>query len=281
MIMFHQSARILSFAIITAISFAGLLLSSGLHAQARDLIVIANPQAPHKYLENGIPQGIDIEVLDTVFDRLGISYKVEFIESDSRILQEARNGSADMLLVFSRNAEREEYLVYPEESYVDINWNLFVRAEDKDRIKFETFADLEGLLIGITRDISYTDAFLNAGLNFDVAATNDLQIGKLLAHRFDAVPLNTMSTLYELKQTGQLDEVFYLPKPLKSKPYYNVFTKASSFPGIKDLPARYDAVVRELKADGTIARIMRKYIGNEAPGPRPETAQPENHRLPG
>jgi len=253
--------RLLSIGVISTLIIVGLLFSSGSFAQARDLIVIANPQAPLKFEEDGVPRGIDIEVIDAVFNRLGIPYQVEFIESDARIQQEARNGTADMLLVFSKNAEREQYLVYPNESYVDISWNLFVRAEDKGRIKYESLEDLQGLLIGITRDISYTDEFLNSGLTFDVAAKNDLQIGKLLAGRFDAVPLNTISTLYELKEKGQLDKVYYLPKPLKSKPYYNVFTKASSYPGIEDLPSKYDAVVKELKADGTIDGIIAKYIG--------------------
>lgn len=246
---------------ITILAFAALLFSAGAFAQERDLIVIANPQAPFKFEDNGIPKGIDIEVIDAVFERLGVSYQVEFITSDARIQQEARNGRADMLLVFSKNAEREQYLIYPTESYVDISWNLFVRSEDKDRIKFDTLEDLDGLLIGITRDISYTEEFLNAGLNFDVAATNDLQIGKLLARRFDAVPLNTINTLYDLKQSGQLDKVYPLPKPIKTKPYFNVFTRNSSYPDIEGLAERYDAVIRQLKADGTINGIMQKYIG--------------------
>lgn len=260
---YNQIRKLVDISVVSTLIFVGLLVLSVPSAGARDLIVIANPQAPFKFEENGVPTGIDIEVIDAVFDRLGISYKVDFIEADARIQQEARNGTADMLLVFSKNAEREEYLVYPEESYVDISWNLFVRAEDRDRIKYESLADLEGLLIGITRDISYTDAFLNSGLKFDVAAKNDLQIGKLLAGRFDAVPMNTLSTLHELKQSGDLEKVHFLPKPLKSKPYYNVFTRASTFPGIEDLPARYDAVIKELKADGTIDRIMQKYVGDD------------------
>ncbi|MCK7614391.1 substrate-binding periplasmic protein [Roseibium sediminicola] len=263
MIVFGKTIRNLKIGIAVLLAFAGLMPSSGPQAQVRDLLVIANPQAPHKFEENGVPKGIDIEVIDKVFERLNISYKVDFIETDSRILREARNGSMDMLLLFSKNPEREEYLVYPKESYVNISWNFFVRAEDKDRIKYESLADLEGLLIGITRDISYTEEFLNSGLRFDVDVQNHLQIGKLVAGRFDAVPLNTMSTLYELKQNDQLDEVSYLAKPLKSKPYYNVFVKASTYPGIESLPARYDAVIKELKADGTIDGIVRKYIGDD------------------
>ncbi|WP_428526214.1 substrate-binding periplasmic protein [Roseibium sp.] len=253
--------RLTTLSILTALLIPMLVLIQK-PASAADLVVLAKPEAPFKFEESGQPQGIDIEVIDAVFDKLGISYKVEFIRSDARIQEDARNGRADMLLVFSKNAKRQEYLTYPEESYVDIGWNFFIRSEDQDKIVYESFDDLKDLKIGITKDISYTPEFLASGLSFEESPRSELQIGKLLAKRFDAVPMNTISTLYEQNKEGNLDKIAYLPKPLKSKAYYNVFTKASKYPGIEGLPAKYDAAVRELKADGTIDAIFAKYLGN-------------------
>jgi len=230
-------------------------------AAARDLIILATPEEPYKFVENGTYKGIDIEVIDEVMRRLGLTYSIELIESGTRIQQEAMSGRADMLLLFSRKPERLEFLHYPQESYIDISWNFFIRAADEGKVEFETFEDLKGLQIGITQDFSYTPEFLTSGLSFQTIPRNTLQIGMLLAKRIDAVPMNTISTLYEEKKAGRLENLTYLPKPLITKPYYNVFSKASGYPDIEGLVVRYDSAIREMKADGTLDGILIKYLG--------------------
>jgi polar amino acid transport system substrate-binding protein len=148
---------------LTGLAFA-LLLGAGV-AVARDLIVLATPEEPYKFEENGVFKGIDIEVLDEVMRRLGLRYSVELVESGTRIQQEARAGRADILLLFSRKPDREEYLIYPQESYIDISWHFFIRAENEGKITFESFEDLKGLQIGITQDFAYTPEFLNSDLD--------------------------------------------------------------------------------------------------------------------
>lgn len=244
----------------------GLLLLTGA-ASARDLIILATPEEPYKFLEDGIYKGIDIEVVDEVMRRLGHTYKVEFVDSGARIQQEARAGRADMLLLFSKKPDRMDFLIYPGESYIDISWNFFIRAEDEGKITYETFNDLKELHIGITQDFSYTPDFLQSGLNFQTIPRNSLQIGMLLAKRLDAVPMNTISTLYEEKKAGRLDQLSYLPKPLTTKPYYNVFAKASGYPDIEGLAASYDETIRAMQADGTLDAILVKYLGRR-PGSR-------------
>ncbi|WP_428688107.1 substrate-binding periplasmic protein [Roseibium sp.] len=246
----------------------GLLATAGT-ATARDLVILATPEEPYKFLDSGVYKGIDIEVIDEVMKRLGVTYRVELIESGTRIQQEARTGRADMLLLFSKKKDRLDYLIYPRESYLDISWNFFIRAEDEGRIKYERFDDLKDLQIGITQDFAYTPDFLKSGLDFQTVTRNNLQIGMLLAKRLDAVPMNAISTLYEEKKAGRLDKLSYLPKPLITKPYYNVFARASTYPDIEDLAARYDETIRAMKADGTLDAILIKYLGR-----RPDTHTP-------
>lgn len=235
------------------------LLAGG--AAARDLVILATPEEPYKFVEDGVHKGIDVEVIDEVMRRLGLTYSLELIESGTRIQQEAMSGRADMLLLFSRKPERMAFLHYPQESYIDISWNFFIRAEDEDRISFEDFPDLNGLQIGITQDFAYTPEFLTSGLSFQTVPRNTLQIGMLLAKRIDAVPMNTISTLYEEKKAGRLDKLSYLPRPLITKPYYNVFAKASTYPDIEGLVTRYDEAILAMKADGTLDAILVKYLG--------------------
>ncbi len=228
---------------------------------AREFKIIANPQEPFKFKENGKMKGIDVEILDIIMKRLRVNYKLRLIKSDSRIQEEARTGRADMLILFSKKKSRMEYLIYPKESYIDLKWNFFIRIEDKGKFKFNSLKDLKGYKIGATKDISYTPEFWNAGLNLDIVTTNFLQVRKLIGKRFDLVPLNTLSTLYEEKKRGNLHKLSYLPKPLKSKPYYNVFTKASNYPEKQKLIKKYDKIVRKMKVDGSIKRLFNKYFG--------------------
>ena len=63
---------------------AGFVLSMALlagTASARDLVVLATPEEPYKFLEDGVYKGIDVEVLDEVMRRLGLSYSLELVES--------------------------------------------------------------------------------------------------------------------------------------------------------------------------------------------------------
>lgn len=69
---------------------------------ARDFTIIASPQAPHKFVEDGVIKGIDVEVIDHVMKRLDVNYKIRLINSAARIIQEAKSGRADMILLLSK-----------------------------------------------------------------------------------------------------------------------------------------------------------------------------------
>ncbi len=245
--------------------FIFLLIFSGTlsAAYARDFIVLAIPQAPFKYEENGQIKGIDVDVLRLVMKRLGLTLKVKLIDADTRLLQEAKMGRADMLLLFSKKKSRMSYLTYPEQSYIDLTWNFFIRSEDKTKITYESFADLKGLIVGATKSNAYTPEFWAAGLNLLTVPFNRLQLKMLLGKRTDIVALNTINTLYEEKNSGVLEKITYLPKALKTKPYYNVFAKASTHPDMAYLQKNYSVIIQDLKQDGVIERIFQKYLGRE------------------
>lgn len=244
------------------IIFPIVLLVFSAPVYSRLFTIIASPQAPHKYIENGVAKGIDVEVIDHVMDRLHIKYKIKFIKSAARIVKEAKSGRADMVLLFSKNEARLRYLLYPAESYINLSWNFFILKENAGMIDYQSFADLQNLRVGITKNIAYTPAFLHADLDFDLASKNELQIKKLLSKRIEIVPLNTISTLYQAKKQGYSDKLAYLSKPLKSKAYYNAFSIASQHPDKQKVIAHYDQLIRELKNEKVIAAIVDKYLKN-------------------
>jgi polar amino acid transport system substrate-binding protein len=234
-------------------------------AWARDLIIAGIPEEPNRWVANGKIVGIDPDVIDYVMKKLGIPYKIELVSSSARLEANAKENPAvyDMVFTYSYTADRDKYLFYPKESHISFNWNFFYLKENEGKFVFSEYKDLAKWTIGFTKGMSYSDDFLKAikevPLKIDEITTNEQQLDKLLAKRFDLVPLNTKATLYEAQKLGVLDKISYLPKPIKDKDYFNTFVRASDYPGLTDVAARYDEVLKQMKKDGSLAKILAKY----------------------
>ncbi len=231
------------------------------HASSLPFKIVANPQAPYKFENDGLPAGIDYDVISIVMAELEIPFELRFIQSDGRIHALAKSGDIDMALLFSKTADREKYLHYPQESYVDISWHFFILKTRENDIRFETLSDLRGLVIGATRDIAYTEEFWQSGLKLDRVTGNHLQLPKLQNGRIDAVPLNTISTLYQIHQDPRLSNITFLDTALKKKAYYNVISRRSQHPDTKKVISHYDAIILALKRNGKIKEIYQRYLG--------------------
>ncbi len=240
-----------------------IFVSSPLVAQPqsqRQFIMAGDVEPVFRYIDdNGQVIGIDIEIIDLVMKELKIPYKFTLIKPTARGVAEAKSGKVDMLISKIMKEDRKLYLIYPQETYRNIAWNFFIRKEDKGKIKYNSLDDLKSLKVGATKSFAYTDDFWAANLDLDVMPVNDRQIDKLIAKRFDIVPMTTLSTLYKLKNNGQIDKIAYLPKALVYTKLYNVFTKASTYPNKKKLIKEYDLVIRKLTESGQIKAIFDKY----------------------
>lgn len=233
---------------------------------SRELIIAGIPEEPNRWIDtSGKVVGLDVDIIDYIMKELGIKYKIVIESSSARLdsLAQKDKPSYDMIFTYSKNSDRERYLYYPNESHITFSWNFFVLKENRDKFKFNSYSDLKGAKIGITKGFSYSEDFLNAikkeNLNVDEIVKNELQITKLLQKRIDMVPLNTKATLYEAKREGIDNQISYLPKPIVSKTYYNTFVKKSDYPNIDVIRFQYDEVLKRMKKDGTLKKILSKY----------------------
>ena len=199
-------------------------------------------------------------------DKLGVPFKIVLESSSARLeanWMKEENPPYDMVFTYSINKERENYLTYAKESHIEFSWNFFIRKEDEGKFKFEKYEDLKGYKIGATQGIAYSDDFWKAHengiLDLEIIQKNEIQMDKLLAKRIDMVPRNTQATLYELKKAGKLDLFSYLKKPIKAKLYYNTFVKKSTYPNLDKIIVKYDEVLKEMKEDGTLKKILSNY----------------------
>lgn len=233
---------------------------------SRVLVIAGIPEEPNRWVDvDGKMRGIDVDIIDYIMKELGVKYKIILEESSSRLdtMAQKNNSSYDMIFTYSKNSSRENYLYYPNESHITFSWNFFVLKENRDKYKFNNYSDLKGVKIGITKGFSYSEEFLkaikNENLIVDEIVKNELQIQKLLQNRIDLVPLNTQATLYELEKEGLSNEITYLPKPIISKAYYNTFVKKSNYPELDTIRYQYDEVLKRMKKDGTLQKILSKY----------------------
>ncbi|OHD26795.1 MAG: hypothetical protein A2086_00875 [Spirochaetes bacterium GWD1_27_9] len=250
---------------LTIIAFFIFIMVS-INLNARDFVIVGIPEEPNRWIdEKGNMVGLDIDIITYIMKKLNIPYKI-ILEASSARMEfnwQSDKPSYDLVLTYSKKPEREVYLIYAKESHIDFSWNFFLRKEDAGKYKFEAFNDLKGVKIGATKGFSYSDEFWKAYddgiLTLDVITKNELQMDKLLAKRIDLMPLNTQATLYEAKRGGFLDKITYLPKPIKSKPYYNTFVKKSNYPNLAEIIKKYDEILKEMKKDGTLKTILAKY----------------------
>lgn len=233
---------------------------------ARDLIIAGIPEEPNRWInKNGKMVGIDVDIIDYIMKKMNISYKIILENSSARLEAMLRKDKPeyDMVFTYSKSVDREKYLKYAEESHISFSWNFFILKSNEKKFKFDSYADLKGLKIGITKGMSYSDEFWEAveegTLTVDEIVKNELQLDKLLKKRIDAVPLNTKTTLYEAKREGVLGEITYLPKSIKEKPYYNTFVKKSDYPRLEEIEKKYDEILKQMKKDGTLKKILLKY----------------------
>ena len=231
---------------------------------AKTLVIGGMLEPPLKYLDaRQRPTGMDVELLTEIFTAMGVPIEVSLTDSSARLTRNARMGRYDLLMSHSFQPEREAYLLYPKQSHIRHSWHFFVRKADKARIQYQSIEDLKPWRIGLTRDYAYTpelSAVLHApGYQFQEIPLNQLQLRKLVAGRIDLVPMSLVTAFGQIREEGLADQVDYLPKPLKSSPYYHVWCKARADADTPALMAAYDAELLQMKRDGRLKAIYDKY----------------------
>jgi polar amino acid transport system substrate-binding protein len=242
--------------------FLVALMALAVTAEARPLLLGATEDPPLKWLENGQPTGIDIDILALLLPRIGVDdWRFVFFQAGARLQREAETGGIDVMVTVSRTPQREAFLDYPAESHVALDWRFVVRAEDVGRVRFDRLADLRGLAIGVTRGVAYRGDLDGAGLTLLEQADDNHHLPMLLRGRIDVMVMQYLRARWVLRgDPATLARIAFLPKPLRAAPYYNAWSRRSTYPDKDAVRARYDAVLATMKADGTITEQVEHWL---------------------
>lgn len=231
---------------------------------ARELVICGTLEAPLKFINAaGQPQGLDIDIVTAIFGKLGLPIKIELTDSGARLTRNAESGVCDVVMTHSYKPERESYLLYPQQAHLRHSWHFFVRKSDLLTIRYETLADLKPWRIGVTKDFSYTPelaaAMADPAYHFQEVTMNQLQLRKLIANRIDVVPMPLVTAFAQINEEKLGDLVDYLPRPLKSSPYFNTWTRARADAQTPAQMAAYDNELLHMKRDGRLKALYNKY----------------------
>lgn len=251
--------RILS--AITVILLATALCRSDASGQTLPVeVVLVNSPYPPYVMPEGDARGpgIDMEVAMKALNALGIKVVVQMVPF-KRVLHMLEVGQADLTTTLSIRDDRDAYLLWSE-PYRSGTPYLFFTRKDGPFIPSQ-LADLRGKTVGITRGFAYPPEFANdSSITKSEAPHHESLVGMLLQDRFDAIIINAIVGKYELIASGKIAEVRQAPFELSSVNDPGTVMGFSKARCDKELVVRFNAEIRQMLADGTIARIQRKYL---------------------
>ncbi|MDM8523286.1 transporter substrate-binding domain-containing protein [Desulfococcaceae bacterium HSG8] len=155
------------------------------------------------YSEKGLPEGIGVQVVKCVFEKMKQPYKIE-LRSLAKAALNVRTGNADGFFVASRNKDRDEFAVWSE--YIaEQNWNWYLLKDnpfDPNDPSFKKQAKIASLLGTNSLKWAKENGYQVTG----APPTPDLLIRMLKAKRMDAIFLSDLLMQATMKQMDLTDE---------------------------------------------------------------------------
>ena len=211
--------------------------------------------APSVHLATDLEKqgGYLVAVTQRAFERAGYAVTVSYVPW-ARALRMVATGEAEALLGAYHSPERAERLLYTDPiGQAEV---VFFSLRDAG-IRYQSLEDLRPYRIGTILGASYTPEFDAADfLMKEPVSDYLLNLRKLLAGRVQLVleKRSVVEQALATRFTSEAPRVVSLDKPLKSARFFNAFSRA--VPGHERKVADFNAGLRSIAADGTLAAIM-------------------------
>jgi polar amino acid transport system substrate-binding protein len=243
-------------------SFVFLLFKMLSVDASQPLLLATSYYPPYEYTVNGKIQGLSVEVVEAVFQRM--EQPIELIELPfSRALKYLENGKVDGAFQLIITAERRNYTDFSNEIIVNETVSGFALSDSLIDYSSQ-FEDMAGLRIAMLQDFSYgvamdeaiaKDMFrdvkrlTNATDMFLLLASNhvDLVIGDVLSTRFNFELIN---------QTHQYPMIKKHTADIEVTPTYLGFSAKNKLSKIRDA---FDLELKAMKLDGSYQQIVNRW----------------------
>ena len=235
-----------------------LILVGCNNATALELVTLQYP--PYEFLEGGEVQGVAVEIVQEVFNRMKVPIKITLHPWDQSLAM-IQKGEADVIFTIFKTPEREAFADYSHEVLMPQVVSLFV-TKDSHIVFDGDLNKLSRFTFGVVRTVSYGSLFDDAVKNgviwsIETSETGEENMKKLLQGHCDILVSNRYGALHILKKTNKIDHVRELTPAIQSVPSYIAFSKKRSLTTLRD---EFDKILRNMKDDGTYDKIISSYF---------------------
>lgn len=236
--------------------------------EKRDKVIIVGTQndyPPFAFAdENNELTGFDVEVVKAIDERLdGYTFEFSATPWDSMFLALESNKIQMVADQVAKTPEREEKYLFSDESYFAAETVIVVKSDRKD---VTTIEDLEGLNVGALAGDAYTllleeyNKTAENPINLKYSESGnpseilqEVQNGRLDAYVNDPIMINEVINKLNLDLT-------IVGQSLVNDEMGLVFKKDAQG---EELKALIDPVLKELKEDGTLVELSKKWTNGD------------------
>lgn len=174
-----------------------------------------------------------------------------------RAMEMVSSGRADVLVAPYKSLERQRILRYSEQAFLQDEVAFYVRS-DSMPVWEGDYNLLKGRRIAIINGWAYGSAFAQALPQLRTSVTNSVENGlKMLVHgHVEMFASNRRDTDPVIVAGGWQDRLMALAPLIDVLPAYFAFPLTARFP---QLPAQFDELLLDLKKNGELARLARRY----------------------
>ena len=200
--------------------------------------------------------GYDVEVVEAVAGKLG--RKAEFSESTFDAIFAGLEASRYDVVAnqISVNPQRQAKYAFSE-PYTVSSGVVVTRADDSS---VHTIADIRGKTSAQSTTSNFADTARKAGAKVEAVEGFTQAVALLKQKRVDITINDSLAVLNYLRTSGD--------KGIKIAATTGDTTKqAFAFRKDSPLPAQFDKALDQLRSDGTLAKISKKWFGQDVSGP--------------
>ncbi len=230
----------------------GKSANAGGKAEAGKLVMSTNAEfEPYEYHDGDKIVGIDPDIAEAIANKLGLELVITDTAFDS-IIPEVSSGKADMGMAgMTVNEDRKKNVDFSD-TYASSKQVIIVKngsdIKGADDLKNKTI----GVQLGTTGDIQGSNI---EGVTMERYSKGFEAVQALSQGKIDAVLIDKQPAQYFIKDQADLS---ILDEAFAEEDYAIAFKKGNT-----ELKDKVNKALEELKADGTIDKIIGKYIKAE------------------
>ena len=205
---------------------------------------------PYEYMEGNEYKGVDIELSKAIADKLGLKLEIQNVPFGS-IVAGVQAGKYDFgISGITINEERKQSVNFSD-SYINAIQSIIVKSDSsiKDKDDLKTVNKI-GVQTGTTGDNDATTDYGEDKITRYTVATDAVQA--LMTGKVDAVIIDNKPAQEYVKANGSALKL--LPTAYEEEEYAIAINKNN-----EDLQKKINQALKDLKADGTIDKILSKY----------------------